>query len=271
MAAMARPHRLDRGPGTRQEHMDGSPEDLRDPIRVHGRAPGLWATGTRRPWLGRHLRPLGSAAANTNQEDAVDGGSEANKRPPMRQWLSPRDAPLPSFGSRRARFPALSGTTKALRLPIRLSAVTHWFASAAHPILPLRVRHSAPGRLEDPSRPGLWVGRPPAFPASLVWTRMGSLRSSGDPSRAFAPFHDPGRTDVPSPLTVTSMLPPLPIRQRLRHWLISGLTPAASAPRCLRFALRVATRAQGSLPAGWLAFAGRASNPLDRFERFRFV
>jgi hypothetical protein len=114
------------------------------------------------------------------------------------------------------------------------------------------------------------AGRPP-FRRSLVWTRMGSLRSSGDPSRAFAPFHDPGRTDVPLPLTVTSMLPPLPIRRRLRHWLISGLTPAASAPRRLRFALRVATRAQGSLPAGWLAFAGRASNPLDRFERFRFV
>src|SRR5580704_6018927 len=86
VAAMARPHRLDRGPGTRQEHIDGSPEDLRDPIRVHGRAPGLWATGTRRPWLRRHLRPLGSAAANTNQEDIVDGGSEANKRPPMRGW-----------------------------------------------------------------------------------------------------------------------------------------------------------------------------------------
>src|SRR3981081_2389412 len=29
----------------------------------------------------------------------------------------------------------------------------------------LRVRRSAPGRLEVPSRPGLWVGRPPVVPA----------------------------------------------------------------------------------------------------------
>jgi hypothetical protein len=72
-------------------------------------------------------------------------------------------------------------------------------------------------------------------------------------------------------MSVTSMLPPLPIRRRLRHWLISGLTPAASAPADLRFAFRVTTHAQGSLPAGWLAFAGRASNPLDRYKRFQTV
>src|ERR1700694_580135 len=28
---------------------------------------------------------------------------------------------------------------------------------------------------------------------------------------------------------------------------------------------------QSSLPAGWLAFTGRASNPLDRYERFQLV
>ena len=49
---------------------------------------------------------------------------------------------------------------------------------------------------------------------------------------------------------------------------ISGLTHAASAPALLRFALRVATHAQGWLPAGWLAFTGRGSNPLDHCERF---
>ena len=52
---------------------------------------------------------------------------------------------------------------------------------------------------------------------------------------------------------------------------ISGLVHAASAPADLRFAFCVATHAQGSLPAGWLAFAGRASNPLDRDERFQLV
>jgi len=50
----------------------------------------MWATGTARPWLGRHLRLAGSAAAkaaaDTKREEAVDGGSEPNKRPPMRVW-----------------------------------------------------------------------------------------------------------------------------------------------------------------------------------------
>src|SRR5215468_1966015 len=52
---------------------------------------------------------------------------------------------------------------------------------------------------------------------------------------------------------------------------ISGLTHAASAPALLRFAFRVATHAQGWLPAGWLAFTGRESNPLDHFERFQII
>src|SRR5712691_958881 len=56
-----------------------------------------------------------------------------------RQWLSPRDASLSSFGSRRARFPALSGTMKALRLPTRVSMVAYWFASTAHGYLLVRV------------------------------------------------------------------------------------------------------------------------------------
>jgi hypothetical protein len=52
---------------------------------------------------------------------------------------------------------------------------------------------------------------------------------------------------------------------------ISGLTHAASVPALLRFALRVATHAQGWLPAGWLAFTGRVSNPLDHYERFQIT
>src|ERR1700674_904368 len=86
VAAMARIHRLDRGPGTQQRHGMGCLKTLRDPIRVHGRWPGIWATGTARPWLGRLLRPSGRAAADTKQEEAVDGGSEPNKQPPMRAW-----------------------------------------------------------------------------------------------------------------------------------------------------------------------------------------
>jgi hypothetical protein len=67
------------------------------------------------------------------------------------------------------------------------------------------------------------------------------------------------------------MLPPFGEKRRLRTIRISGLIHAASTPALLRFALRVATHTQGWLPAGWLAFTGRASNPLDHIERFQIM
>jgi hypothetical protein len=104
----------------------------------------------------------------------------------------------------------------------------------------------------------------------FVWTRMGSLRSPGDPSRASAALLDPGRTDVSSPSRPHRCCPRFAHNEGFGN-CISGLPHAASAPAVLRFAFRVATHAQGWLPAGWLAFAGRASNPLDRYERFQLV
>src|SRR4029077_5611814 len=41
-----------------------------------------------------------------------------------------------------------------------------------------------------------------------AWTCAGPPRFPDDPSRAYAPLFDPGRTDDPSPFTVSSMLPP---------------------------------------------------------------
>jgi hypothetical protein len=67
------------------------------------------------------------------------------------------------------------------------------------------------------------------------------------------------------------MLPPCGEKRRLRTIRISGLIHAASTPALLRFAFRVATHTQGWLPAGWLAFTGRASNPLDHVERFQIT
>ena len=124
--------------------------------------------------------------------------------------------------------------------------------------------------MEAPSRPGHWV---PAARSSgyLAWTQVGSLRSPGDPSYAFAPLLDPGRTDVPLPWRSHRYCPRFVRQRRLQTMRISGLTHAASAPALLRFAFRVATHAQGWLPAGWRAFTGRASNPLDHYERFQFT
>ena len=85
----------------------------------------------------------------------------------------------------------------------------------------------------------------------LAWTRMGSLRSPGGPSRTFAPFQDPGRTDMTSPLAVTSVLPPLSGRRRLRHWLISGLH--AQLQYLLPTLRAQRYRARARLASGWLA------------------
>jgi hypothetical protein len=115
---------------------------------------------------------------------------------------------------------------------------------------------------EGPTFISRTVTQPPCGPALLV---------TQDPSCAFAPFPDPGRTDVPLPWRSHRCCPRLTRQRGLRTMHISGLTHAASAPALLRFALHVAARAQGWLPAGRLAFTGRASNPLDRYERFQIV
>src|ERR1700693_2229409 len=165
---------------------------------------------------------------------------------------------LPSFGSHRAWFPALTGTMKALRLPTRVSAVTYFVRFHRPPDTPIFV--SAVALLEElevPSWPGRWV--PVARSAGrFKWTPVGYLRSPGDPSCAFAPLLDPGRTDVPLPWRSHRYCPRFVRQRRLRTMRISGLTHAASAPALLRFAFRVATHAQGCFRlAGWPLPGGR--------------
>ena len=145
------------------------------------------------------------------------------------------------------------------------------FASAAHVILLLCVRRSAPGWGVGPLPARATGCRPPVVPAISRGRQWESLRSPGDPSCAFAPLLDPGRTDVPLPWRSHRCCPRLLSQRRLRTMRVSGLAHAASAPALLRFAFRVATHAQGWLPAGWLAFTGRASNPLDHYERFQIT
>jgi hypothetical protein len=159
---------------------------------------------------------------------------------------------------------------KALRLPIRVSTVTYWFASAAHAILLrscpavalLGERRSPPGR-------GLVAAGCPA-PASRAWTRVGSLRSSGDPSCASAPFQDPGRTDVPSPFDGHAGAAPA-----MRTAKASAMADFGANPQ-LRHSLPYASRVmlpdtcKACFRLAGCAFAGRDSNPLNRYERFQF-
>src|SRR6266700_8286582 len=52
---------------------------------------------------------------------------------------------------------------------------------------------------------------------------------------------------------------------------ISGLYHAALAPAAYASRLVLPPPLQGSLPAGWLAFTGRESNPQDRYKRFQIA
>jgi hypothetical protein len=149
---------------------------------------------------------------------------------------------------------------RALRLPIRASAVTYVFAPAVHGFLLLCVRRSAPERPEVPSGPGPCCAGCPA-------SRLSSVDANGI-SQVFR-RSIPCLCSVPRPrsnrralaMAVTPMLPPLCAQRRLRQWLISGLTGAASAPAVLRFVFRIAAHTQGSLPAGRLGLCREGVEP----------
>jgi hypothetical protein len=177
--------------------------------------------------------------------------------------------PLPSGGSRRARFPAFSGTTKALRLPARASPVPYGFGSGLHMLPLVRVRRSAPGAVGTASGPGVF-GQPVCpFPALRTWSRSGSLRFPGGPSHTFARFADPGRIGGTSPLAVSSMLPPVPTRRRLQRDMISRLNPELWYPLPTLHERRCRHPCKARFRLAGCAFTGRGSNPLDRDERFQ--
>ena len=127
---------------------------------------------------------------------------------------------------------------------------------------------SAPEWLEDPSRPGHLVSRLPTCRHYFTWTQAGPHRFPGDPSHAFAPVQDPGRTDDPSPCRCRRCCP------RSTHSEGSSdhnfeATHAASASAAYASRRASPHAMQGSLPAGWLTFTGRELNPLDRAKRFQ--
>jgi len=119
-----------------------------------------------------------------------------------RQRFSSHDTPLPSIGSRRVRFPDVSGHIEVLRLPGTHPRSLIGFASGVHANLLgscLAACARAPGRSEEPSGPGSMFNRRPDCRFALTWTCAGSPRFPGDPSCAFASVQDPGRIDDPSP------------------------------------------------------------------------
>ena len=142
-------------------------------------------------------------------------------------WRPPSLARVPVSPVPRGQRSYEGATTSRLRIPGRLSVSLPGSARSSA----LRARlGGAPGWLEDPSGPGHLVSRPPICRHTLSRTQAGSHRFPGDPSHAFAPVQDPGRTDDPHPDGVVDAAPAQPTAKapamiisrlltRLRHLL----------------------------------------------------
>ena len=185
--------------------------------------------------------------------------------------LSARRLPSLLQGPGEPGSPALGSTMKALRLPIRVSAVAYLLRSR-RPRDPSSfvLALSAPRRAEVPSGPGPLLM--PATPISGLlargreWDLSGlqaihsvPLLRSRTPVEPTRPRHN-GRIDAAPAIRTTkaSAMADFGANPQLRH-----LLSYASRYRC--------RHVQSSLPADWLVFAGRESNPLDRYERFQLV
>ena len=178
-----------------------------------------------------------------------------------------RDASLPSFGSRRARFPALSGTMKALRLPIRASRPL--ISSLPRPtrFSLVRARRSAPGSLENAPRPGPLFSRRPYSPAC---SRVDANGISQVFRRSI-----PCLCSVPGPrsnrrvLTIGGHRDAAPAIRTAKASTLAdfGANPRASAPAAIRFTLRVAARVQGLLPAGRLGLYQEGVEPSGSLQK----
>ena len=124
------------------------------------------------------------------------------------QRFSTHDAPLPSAGSRRARFPDIKGTMRALRLPARAFPLPYFVRSRGPRAPPSFVLAEAlPTGLEEAVGPGT-ICRP-AFPVP-----------------AFAPVDASGISQVPWQ-SVPCLCPDPRPRPGRRDLVIGGLADAA--------------------------------------------
>src|ERR1700732_4944777 len=169
------------------------------------------------------------------------------------QRFSPRGASLPSVGSRRARFPVLIGTTKALRLPARANLLPYVFGCRPHaPLLCSCVAEALLTGLEEARL--AWNTWSAGVPCPACRTR-GRVRDL----TGFLATHP-----MPLPCSKTPAEPTKPRLSRscqhrprptqtegLSLYIISRLTQGFSI-RCLRFTSGVAA-AHARLASGWRA------------------
>jgi len=169
---------------------------------------------------------------------------------------------------------------RALRLPTHASPVTYLLRFRAprdsSSVRARRRRRSRAGGGPASDQDHCSTGDPPCR-CALAWTRVGSLRFPGDPSCASAPVYDPGRTDVPSPMAVSPVLPLPARRQRLQRDVNIGATAGLQHllstlhEWCCHHPCKTRFRLAGSpLPGGsrtlWIAMKGfRVLHPLPPF------
>ena len=172
---------------------------------------------------------------------------------------------FPRLGPLEAAFPTVISTIGALRLPapntrslmdslprptLRL-AVYSLAAETHRGVWPDLFRPVPRGRFErgrSPDLPGSWRILPIPLPRSRTPAGLGA------PHRYRRPAADPSQRNVRSPAFKTI--------SELNH-AASVLAVYASSSASLHSHARLAS-------GGWLAFAGRDSNPLDSNERFLF-
>ena len=182
--------------------------------------------------------PTPHNASGSSRESFAHGG---NERPPVTRWSTASSAIRCRFVYGITRLKVLSRVPSAVlssrrppfldRIPARPVLRRHQYyegATTSHSRIPGHLFVSLPG----PTRFLLGSCSPlPALPGGVevppqakiivqpvisncrrafTWTRVGPLRFPDDPSRASAPFQDPGRTDAPSPITVASGAAPAP-------------------------------------------------------------
>ena len=189
-----------------------------------------------------------------------------------RQRFSPHGTPLPSIGSRRVRFPDVSGRIEVLRLPVTHPRSLICFASGVHAaLLGSCLAACAPKRSEG----AFWAG------VNVTGDPIAGLLSRGRErdlpgSQAIHPMPLP-RSTTPAESTIPRLFvgfvdatPAQTTAKASASWLYRGYR-GASAPVAYASRMVLPPSMQGSLPAGWLAFTGRELNPLDRDEGFQIT
>ena len=126
--------------------------------------------------------------------------------------------PFPLRGPSEPSSPALSGTTKALRLPIRVSMVAYLVCFHCPRVTSTFVLAAAlPQDRRISSGPGRLVIRSPQVPALSYVDANGISQVSRRSVPCLCSIPRPRSNRCTLAIPVTSMLPPLPIRRRLRR------------------------------------------------------